>query len=176
MHKWLRHGTEELDANDFPDSAESKSAFFQGIARSKPTKCYSASHRRRMEIEAKANSRRYFLEKMAAHWDCVADKLIKTGRSSNTVTCVLIKRSVSLTVCTRPGSSVVAFKTFTLKKAGSNPLEILTFFIGICIILFTSRLKAPGSNPLNISGVPCFCIYNYSLFTVGDSNQEPSKW
>ena len=27
-----------------------------------------------------------------------------------------------------------------------------------------------------VEGMPCLCIYHYSLFTVGDSNQEPSKW
>ena len=43
--------------------------------------------------------------KLAAHGDCVADKLIKAGRASNIVTCVLIKTAVFLPVCTRSGGS-----------------------------------------------------------------------
>ena len=50
-------------------------------------------HRRRIYTEAKANSRHW--EQMVAHSDCLADKLIKAGRASITVTHVLIKLIVT---------------------------------------------------------------------------------
>ena len=50
------------------------------------------------------------------------------------------------------GSSGIALWTFTLKEAGSNLLEILKILSLIYVpFLYTSRLKAPGSNPLNNS-------------------------
>ena len=75
-----------------------------------------------METEAKAVVVAFWGE-MAAHRDCVADELIKAGRASNTETCVLIKIAVLSSLCIRSGSSVVASKTITSKRAGSNPLK-----------------------------------------------------
>ena len=59
---------------------------------------------------------------------CVADKLIRAGQASFTLTRVLLNKVVLIPIFTLSGSSVVALWTLSLKDAGSNLLEIFKFF------------------------------------------------
>ena len=105
-----------------------------------------------------------FWGEIAAHWHCAADELIKAGRASNTVTCVLIKKAVLLSVCTCFGSSVVALKMFTLKGTGSNPIENLKkchwYFYRFVYFQTEGSWFESSKCQYKCEGVPCFCIYH----------------
>ena len=139
-----------------------RSVFGQGYG------AWSGSRRKSIEEGWKQKPRQTvviaFWGEMAAHWHCVADELIKAGLASNTVTCVLIKKAVLLSVCTCFGSSVVALKMFTLKGTGSNPIENLKkcnwYFYRFVYFQTEGSWFESSKCQYKCEGVPCFCIYH----------------
>ena len=99
-----------------------------------------SNHRRRHTVVV------YFWGKMAAPWECEADELIKAGRISFSVTYEYVLMWTVVLHEILFGSSVAASWT---SAASRTPVRIwhgiFNFFF---YVLFTSRLKAPGSNPL----------------------------
>ena len=88
---------------------------------------------------------------MAAPWYCAADELIKAGWASITVTYVLMRTVVLLefdTIWLLSGSVVDMHPD---ESQFECKWYILNSFFDINTILYTSRMKAPGSNPLNNS-------------------------
>ena len=59
--------------------------------------------------------------------------------------------------------------------------KFLNSFFNVITILYTSRLKAPGLNPLNNISRVVISQYDFAsvfmiILCLEDSNQEPSKW